>query len=253
VRPHLQNIEQPDGPEAVRWRAVGAYLPTNASKAGLVDETRQFLLSYGENRDVVAAAQVLVDGGLRQRSRDTRVTIVKIIKTRLFNWRPPEWVLDDLVAFAGAASHDALKPALLLHTARQDVLLYDVVQKVIAPAWSEGRLEISRADVQRYLDAVSASHTEVDHWSRETREKLAGNLLTILRDYGLFAGGARTTHKQLVEPYVPDAVARHLAALLAAEGVNRAEAAHHPDWRLWLWSAERAERFLQMSIEMEKR
>ena len=157
------------------WRATGPYLPTNASKTGLLDETRQFLVTYARRRDVDATARELLDGALPQRSRETRRTIVRTIDTRLTRWNPPDWVLSDLVAFAAAHDTDTLKSALLLHAARQDVLLVDAVLHVIVPRWAEHTLEISRADVQRYLDAAEPLHPEIAGWSRETREKLTGN------------------------------------------------------------------------------
>jgi hypothetical protein len=228
-------------PSAAAWRAVGSYLPTNASKAGLLDETRQFLVTYAKLRDVDAAARELTDGALPQRSRETRRTIVTIIKARLTRWDPPDWVLSELATFANSHDTDALKCALLLHAARQDALLYDVVLKVVAPRWAEHVPEVSRADVQRFLDTAEPSHPEIAGWSRETREKLAGNLLSILRDYGLLVG---TATKRIVEPIVPSAVVAHLARLLLAEGLTAEELPLHPDWRLWLWEPARVARAL---------
>jgi hypothetical protein len=221
---------------------VGPYLPTNASKAGLLEETRQFLTIYVRLHDVAAACRALINGELPQRSRETRTTIVKVIKARLVRWDPPQWVLDDLASFAADGSGDTLKAALLLHAARQDTLLYDVTLKVIAPLWEQGCRNLSRADVQRFLDGAEPTHSEISGWSRETREKLAGNLLSILRDYGLLVGSAK---KQIVEPLVPAPAVVHLARLLIAEGFRPDEIVHHPDWRIWLWDAERAAKALR--------
>jgi hypothetical protein len=66
----------------------------------LIEETRQFLLDYARVRDIEATRQALVNGGLPQRSRATRVTIVEIVQIRLTRWHPPAWVLDDLITFA---------------------------------------------------------------------------------------------------------------------------------------------------------
>jgi hypothetical protein len=233
--------------EETCWRASGPYLPTNASKAGLLDETRRFLLAYGRLRDLAATGVALLNGDLPQRSRQTRLTVLEIIKRRLVGWHPPAWVLDDLVTFADAGT-DALRAALLVHVCRQDVLLYDVAQREIWPAWTEGRREVTRADVQGFLDGALATRPEIEGWSRETREKLAGNLLSILRDYGLLMGTAR---KRIVEPVVPQAVAEHLVRLLMAEGINSSEVAAHPDWRVWLWSPERVAAFLMAQRTVE--
>src|SRR5260370_35746342 len=106
--------------ETTRWRPAGSYLPRLASKTSLIEETRQFLLAYSQSGDIETARQTLVNGGLPQRSRATRVTIAEIIQVRLTRWHPPTWVLDDLIAFARHDEQDQIREALLLHTARQD-------------------------------------------------------------------------------------------------------------------------------------
>src|SRR5205085_2325626 len=116
----------------------------------------------------------LLDGGLPQRSRATRESIVKVITERLLAWHPPAWVCADLVASAQGADDGTLSLLLLLYAARQDALLYDVVQQVVWPRWREGVTTISRADVQRFIDDALPAHPEIDRWSVATREKLAG-------------------------------------------------------------------------------
>src|SRR5258706_11869847 len=113
--------------ETTSWRASGPYLPTLSSKTSLIEETRQFLLTYARLGDVEATRQALVNGGLPQRSRATRATIIKIVQVRLTRWHPPAWVLDDLITFAQEGQQAELQAALLLHTARQDALFYDII------------------------------------------------------------------------------------------------------------------------------
>jgi hypothetical protein len=220
------------------WRAEGPYTGNNASKAGLLDETRHFLLTYAQLGDLAATRQALLDGGLPQRSRVTRQVIIKTLRQRLLRWNPPQWVLKDLAAFAANTELDSLRAALLLHTCRQDTLLYDVVQHVILPSWHEGSRIVTRADVQRFLDTAQEHHPEIEGWSHETREKLAGNVLSILRDYGQLQGTAR---KQIVAPIVPLPVVMHLKRLLQAEGIPASSMVEHPDWHIWLWEPPKVE------------
>jgi hypothetical protein len=220
-----------------QWRAANVYTTTSSSKAGLLDDTRLFLTTYTALGDLQATYQALIEGDLPHRSRSTRQTIVDNIRKRLTSWSPPRWVLDDLANFAQEETSAALQSALLIHVPRQNRLLYDAVQHLIAPRWEAGVTLVTREDVQRYLDAMASAHPEIERWTHSTRAKLAGNLLSILRDYGLLKGKER---KQIVEPVVPDPVVRHLVRLLRAEGIADGELAHHPDWRLWLWDAARA-------------
>ncbi len=229
----------PTSKETTRWRASGSYLLRLASKTSLIEETRQFLLTYARLRDSEATRLALVNGGLPQRSRATRVTITEIVQIRLTRWNPPAWVLDDLIAFAQEGHQAELQAALLLHTARQDNLFYDFIQQTVVQRWFAGERELIRADVQRFLDSVQSIHPEVAGWSHSTREKLSRNALTTLRDFGLLQG---TASKQIIEPIVPPTVVQHLIRLLQAEGIQPEHIAHHPDWRLWLWDAARAQK-----------
>lgn len=229
----------PTSKEVTRWRTTGSYLPTLASKTSLIEETRLFLLTYARICDLEATRQALVNGGLPQRSRATRATIVNIVQLRLTRWHPPAWVLDDLITFAQDGHQAEFQAVLLLHTVRQDNLLYDIVQQVIVPRWFAGERELIRADIQRFLDSGQSDHPEVDGWSHSTREKLSRNVLTTLRDFGLLKGIAS---KQIVEPIVPPAVEQHLIHLLQAEGIPPEQVSHNPDWQLWLWDATRAQK-----------
>lgn len=234
--------------QETHWRAAGPYVTNNTAKTGLLDEARQFLLTYADLGDVAETYQVLINSGLPQRSRATRRSILKVIQQRLIHWNPPAWVLDDLVTFARDERPDALRAALLLHVPRQDTLLYNVVLRVIVPRWREGERFIARADVQRFLDEEEAVHPEIGAWTHATRAKLAGNVLSILRDYGLLQGTAR---KRVVEPVVPSEVVQHLVRLLRAEGVKLEELPHHPDWQLWLWDSARAQAAISEGLTQE--
>src|SRR5690242_11321820 len=135
----------PTSKEMTRWRSTGSYSPKLASKTGLLEETKQFLLAYARLHDAEATRQALVNGELPQRSRATRATIVEIIQARLTRWHPPAWVLEDLATFAQDGHQAELQAALLLHTARQDGLLYDIIQQVIVPHWFSGERGLIRA------------------------------------------------------------------------------------------------------------
>lgn len=235
--------------ENVHWRASGSYLLRLASKTSLLEETRLFLQAYARLGTIQAARQALVNGGLPQRSRATRQTILEIVQIRISRWNPPAWVLDDLVTFAQDGQQAELQAALLLHSARQDNLLYDIIQHVVVPRWLEGESKLMRADIQRFLDAAQSDHPEIAGWSYSTREKVSSNALATLRDFGILQGKAS---KHIVEPIVPQSVVNHLIRLLRAEGITEEELAHHPDWQLWLWDAARAQKAIDTPMLQER-
>lgn len=220
----------------VRWRATGQYRPTSVLKSAFLTETREYLLAFARTGNLDGTRQTLVGSALPQRSIYSRATIAKIIRMRIASWNPPSWVLDDLVMFASDSGEQSLPAALLLHVARQDSLLYDFVQTVVVPRWESGDRSLIRSDVQRFLDDSEPEHPEIATWSHLSRQKMSGNALTILRDYGILCG---TQVKHIVEPVVPLSVACHLVKLLLAEGVCAEDVSGHPDWRLWLWTKQR--------------
>lgn len=223
------------------WRATGPYLPTAASKNGLIAETRLFLQVYDATHSIQQARDDLVNRILPQRSRTTRAVIVRNILARLTRWNPPGWVLDDLVKASHQEDISQLQALLLLHHARQETLLYDIVQQLIVPRWQSGELKVSRDDALGFLSEAVAREPEVGSWSYETRVKIAGNLLTTLRDYGLL-NGKQT--KWIVEPIVDPLTAQHLVRLLREEGISETRLAEHADWRLWLMSPDRVKTYL---------
>ncbi|GAC1404720.1 MAG: hypothetical protein NVSMB49_23450 [Ktedonobacteraceae bacterium] len=225
------------------WRATGSYGVTLASKASLLEEAKILLTTYAQLGDMAEASKSLIDTVLPQRSRATRATIVGILRMRLVRWNPPAWVLNDLVSFAWNANPDVWRVALLLHTARQDRVLYDFVQKGIVPLWYSAIYQVMRSDVQGFLDTAQEDHPEILKWSFATREKLSRNALTVLRDGNLLKG---KVNKHIVAPHVPMQVAHHLVRLLLAEGIAEEDIAHHLDWRLWLWDEAQAQKAVAM-------
>ena len=229
------------------WRASGSYVASSALFGGLLDETRLYLKVFAEQAGTLGertqvTRQQLVEGGLLQRARASRRSVVQRIQMRLTSWSPPQWVLDDLVSFAADTGRPDFLSAMLLHVCRQDALLYDLVQGVVAPRWRLGQRDVNRTDVQRFLDEREPRHPEILSWTHQTRDRLATMTLAILRDYGLLQGKVK---KRISEPLASERVARYLVCLLRAEGVADGEIPAHPDWNIWLWTPERAAKLLE--------
>ncbi len=235
--------------QETRWRTVSPYSSILASKAALLEETRLFLVTYDQYKDLDITFKALLDGVLPQRSRTTRSIIVKIIKSRLVRWNPPDWALQDLISFAHETNLDALRAALLLHVPRQDHVLYDFVQQVIVPRQEKGDSRVFVSDVQTFLDISLEEHPEILQWSFETRLREAQGILATLRDYGLLKGNV---NKFIALPAIPDKVVYHLIRLLKAEGVPQEQIAYHPDWQLWLWQPAQAKVAITAFLKQEQ-
>lgn len=215
-------------------RDLGPYSARTSSKGALLDEAQIVLreLAHGKALDEVRAATL--DGTLLPRhARETRNRVWDALHWRFFAWNPPRWVLADLVA---AARGDVTDPRFVglvyVHYARRDRLTLDFVAEDLWPRWQRKNRDVSRADVMDFLAAHANAQWAT--WRESTRLKLAGNVLTALRDFGLLAGVQR---KLLQRPVVPAEVVLHVCRLLSAEGMRGRGLLEACDWRLFLWDA----------------
>ncbi|MBI5514927.1 MAG: DUF1819 family protein [Deltaproteobacteria bacterium] len=233
-------IPQRRGGGAVRpdehpGRDTGPYSTRNTSKGSLVAEALSVFraLDAGMSIEEIRAACL---GGrlLRQTARETRLRIWDSLHWRFLAWNPPSWVLADLAA---AARGDVTSPRFVglvyVHFARRDRLTFDFVTDKLWPLWKTGALRVRRDDV---IDFLSESAQGLpSRWRESTRLKVAGNMLSALRDFGLLLGVQRKT---LQRPVVAPEVALHLCRLLDVEGLRGRALLEARDWRLFLWNAQ---------------
>ena len=152
---------------------------------------------------------------------------------RYFAWSPPHWVLADL---AEAAKGDATDPRFVglayVHYARRDRLTFDFVTDRLWTRWKSREFEVRRDDVLDFLADYKSRDSAVAKWRESPRKKLAGNVLSALRDFGVLSG---VQHKALQRPVVVPEVALHLCRMLDAEGLRGRAVLEARDWRLFIW------------------
>lgn len=231
----------PMGVEAgLRWgRDLGALSTRNSSKGALVAEAQAVFRAFHGGTPLEKFRQQCLRGTiLGQRARETRHRIWEAIHWRFFAWHPPQWVLTDLVEAAG---DDSTAPRFVglvyLHFARRDRLTFEFVTTKLWELWQSKTVEVRRDDVLDFLAACEDVHPKVRIWRETTRKKLAGNVLSALRDFGLLKGVQR---KIIQQPAVSPEVALHLCRLLYAEGLRGRAVLEARDWRLFLWGPHQA-------------
>lgn len=236
-RTHGGTLSLPGRPDAhaAVGRDPGPYSTRNSSKGSLISEAHLVFraLASGKSLDDVRSACL---GGklLRQSARETRRRIWTALNWRFFAWSPPAWVVSDLAA---ASRADVTSPRFVglvyLHFARRDRLTFDFVVDKLWPRWKAGARDVRRGDV---LDFLAESESgQPARWRESTRVKLAGNVLSALRDFGLLSGVQR---KALQRPVVAPEVVLHLCRLLDAEGLRGRALLEARDWRLFLWDIQ---------------
>jgi hypothetical protein len=215
-------------------RDAGPYSARNSSKGALLSETHAVFRALASGSSVGEVRAACLSGKLfRQSARETRRRIWNALNWRFFAWSPPSWVVADLAA---AARSEATSPRFIglvyLHYARRDLLTFDFVAEKIWPLRSDRTRHVSRSDVVDFLKATTDQSLK---WREQTRKKLAGNVLTALRDFGLLTGVQRKT---LEQPVIAPEVVLHLCRILDAEGLRGRTLLEARDWRLFLWDLQ---------------
>jgi hypothetical protein len=170
---------------------------------------------------------------LRQSARETRRRIWEALNWRYFAWSPPRWVLADLADAARGDANDRRFVGLAyVHYARRDRLTFDFATDRLWTRWQHKAFEVRRDNVLDFLADYESRDVVVKKWRESTRKKLAGNVLSALRDFGVLIGVQR---KLLQRPVVVPEVVLHVCRVLDAEGLRGRALLEARDWRLFLW------------------
>jgi hypothetical protein len=222
-------------PATAFGRDTGPVSARNSSKGALLPEAHTVFRALASGSSPAELRVACLTGQLlRQRARESRRRIWQSLDWRYFAWSPPRWVLAELGESAKLDVADRRFVGLTyLHYARRDRLTFDFVTEKLWSLWREGVRDARRSDVLDFL-AENGEGTSV-RWRQTTRLKLAGNVLSALRDFGLLTGVQR---KKLQRPVVAPEVVLHLSRLLEREGLRGRAVLEARDWRLLLWNIE---------------
>jgi len=221
-----------DQKSAMAIRDLGPYSARNTSKGALVFEAGQIFGALAGGRTVIETRDDVLAGRLlSQRSRNTRKSIWTRLHYRYLTHRT-DWIITAFVEAldVGVQSRRFLT-LLYLHYALRDRLTHDFVTEVLWHKGYHSRPRVSRNDVLDLLDRKAENHPEIRRWSETSRVKLAGSVLTALRDFGVLEGIQK---KFLVRPTLPILTAKHLLRILIAEGNRGREVLENPTWRLFM-------------------
>ncbi len=222
-------------------RDTEAYSARNSSKGALIAEATAVFRALASGTALEDVQHASLTGRLfRQKARETRRRIWQTLNWRFFIWEPPAWVMADLAnASLDAASEKHFVGLVYLHTVRRDRLTYDFVTRTLWRLWRSHVRAVRRDDVMDFI-AQNIS-LESAKWRESTRLKVAGNVLSSLRDFGLLSGVQKKT---IQRPYIDLDVVLHLCRLLDAEGLRGRTLLEAEDWRLFLWDLDDISRAL---------
>jgi hypothetical protein len=177
-------------PVGGRGLDLGALSTRNSSKGSLVAEAHAVFRALGSGMALDEVRSACLTGRLlRQSARETRHRIWDALHWRYFAWNPPRWLLADLTEAANGDATDRRFVGLAyIHYARRDRLTFDFVTDRLWTCWKTKAFEVSRDDVLDFLADYESQDALVKKWRESTRKKLAGNVLSALRDFGILTG-----------------------------------------------------------------
>jgi hypothetical protein len=236
-------------------RDEGTYSSRNSSKGALIPETFTIFKEIRSEIDVIKLRrQVLVENCLHKRSFETRRKIWNAIYHRYLSI-VPNWVGRSLSISTsrGIASPEFVSLAYL-HFSLRDRLIFDFITGPVWTNWKSQTTYVGRGDVLRFFEEGSKANPQVKKWSDTNQKKLAGNVLSSLRDFGVLRGSQK---KYIQRPSIAAETVYHLLCILMAEGKEGRSIIEAPDWRLFLWDEhEISDALLDLSqkrwIEFEK-
>jgi len=206
----------------------------NSSKGSLIKEVYSIFQAVSNGLPVENLRRTVLEGRiLLHSSYETRRSIWNHIHRRYFTFNN-DWVVRSL---AYASREGINSPSFLslayLYYALRDNLTFKFVTGPLWEKWEKRIVTVDRDDVLSFLEEESISNPIIDRWYDSTKKKLASNMLSALRDFGLLTGVRR---KKIQRPPIAQETVFHLLSILMSEGLKGHNIINAPDWRLFLWS-----------------
>lgn len=224
-----------------RYRDISPYRARNLVGALLTESERVFGC-LAEGLPLEEIHERAIHGTLfTQRALLSRKRFWYMLQSRYFNL--PEWVLNEMIEAYRRGPHSQEFISLLyLHYALSDHFTFDFITKDLWEKWVLQQFSVSRDDILKMLDDSAESEPQIKKWTEATRIKLAGIILSSLRDFGVLEGKQK---KKLVKPVLPLNTAAHTLHILTAEGVKGNDVLSDPVWHLFLCTEDDVAHHLQ--------
>jgi len=202
-----------------------------SGKGALLNETLAVLRQIDNGHSIDQVRAMVMDQDLLSKMTIlTRSSVWDQIHVRYLSDEERTRVLARMVVHAPDRQTERL--VLFYELCRSSPLLHDTTIHCIYPRYAACYSGIDKTHIHKHFDDIAAEHPELMEWSPQTRNKVASNILTIVRDFGLLEG---TQHKQFVHLYVPLPAFVYVLYQLAGDGLTTPrEILEAKEWRLFL-------------------
>lgn len=178
---------------------IQRYTSAISSKGSLFEETLFVFNLIDQGLNTTAIRERIVEQSLiGGTTKSTRESIWENIHKRYLGNEDILPVLAQMIV--NAPNTQTQKLIMFYEFCLSTPILYDVTIDCIYPRYANGYSAINKSIIQQYFNKIASDHPELAEWSPQTRDKLASNILTILRDFGLLKGIQR---KEFTRVYVP--------------------------------------------------
>ncbi len=210
---------------------------TNLTKnRALIVETIKIFQEYNEGMSFVELEQQVISTGLLSPLSTNRITsILRLgLKPRYFQ----DVNITNRIKKLTAVTYQDFIQLLYLYTARTDALLYDFAIQVYKQRIEEGRTQISKEEVTRFLREAVQNGFIKKEWNIDMQEYVIQGLFQTLVDFGFLK---KTIGEiRLFVPFSPsDRILLYLAYELHFSGLSDLSVVNHSDWGLFLLSKDR--------------
>ncbi len=206
----------------------------NTSKGALIEEVFGIFSAVRKELPLGEVRKATLEGEiLRKSSFETRRKIMNAVSHR-YLWPHSEWTAGCLAkATEGGVRSSAFVSLAYLYYVLRDRLTFEFVVGPVWERWRNRSTSLSSAEFLAFLEDQATKEPLIRKWRESTRNKLASNALTALREFGLLQG---IYSKQIRKPATSPEATFHLLCVLLAEGLEGRSVVEAPDWRLFLWS-----------------
>lgn len=174
--------------------------------------------------------QNLIGKASRKRIRD----IFNRIFLRRF-WGEDQSVVTNLKTILSLGYNEDIIKLFYYHTALADDLLYDFASTWLYALYYKGRYKLDTSDGVAFIEQLDK---DMPQWSDNIKTKTARGLLASCRDFGLLNGAVRKT---FVPIYLSLPTFLYVAYQIRKDVPSANRLLAHPDWRLFLLSADQVE------------
>lgn len=210
--------------------SVPVYSTGLSGKGSQLQETLAILRQVDHGHGLAAVrAMVLEQDLLGKMTQNTREAVWKSIRARYLSDEDHARTLARMVVHSPDRQTERL--VLFYEFCRSTPVLWDVAIECVYPRYAAGFTWMDKSVVQEHFDSVSDAHPELAEWAPQTRDKVASNILTILRDFGLLQG---TQRKQFARLYVSLSAFVYVLYRLAGDGIVAPhQILEARDWKLF--------------------